>query len=269
MAGGTVQRAWWWAVYAVVWVSAHLVNATSHAGTLTIAAEDDWAPYAYRAEGVAEVQGLAPDLVRAAFATQGVQVQFDVLPFSRCLLHAERGKAAGCFNVTRTEANAAQFCWHPTPLFTEELGIFGRPSGRATRPLTEQDLVGKRVGITLGYTYPTSFMTHPRIQRFSAASDGNLIQMLVAGRVDYILLNTMPGYHRLQQLARIGQVVRVGALGQDSFWLAFSKTHPEGPRMCEVFERGLRAMRANGAYDRAMRAFHQQWQQPSQPVVQR
>lgn len=266
MAVGMVQRTWRWVACAAALGVAHLFPAAACAGALTIAAEDDWAPYSYRVEGASEVQGLAPELVRAAFATQGVSVQFDVLPFSRCLLHAERGKAAGCFNVTRTQSNASQFCWHPTPLFTEELGIFGRPSSRATRPLAEQDLVGKRVGITLGYTYPTSFMTHPRIQRFSAASDGNLIQMLVAGRVDYILLNTMPGYHRLQQQpALAGQVVRVGALGQDSFWLAFSKTHPEGLRMCDVFERGLRVLHASGAYDRTMRAFRQRWQPSVQP----
>jgi len=130
MAVGMVQRTWRWVACAAALGVAHLFPAAACAGALTIAAEDDWAPYSYRVEGASEVQGLAPELVRAAFATQGVSVQFDVLPFSRCLLHAERGKAAGCFNVTRTQSNASQFCWHPTPLFTEELGIFGaHPAG--------------------------------------------------------------------------------------------------------------------------------------------
>jgi len=99
--------------------------AVSAQDTVLLGAEDDWAPYSSATPDRRTVEGLAPELVTAAFDTQGVHVTFKVLPFARCMLHAERGLVAGCFNATRVTGNQDLFCWHPTPLFQEELAIFG------------------------------------------------------------------------------------------------------------------------------------------------
>lgn len=235
--------------------------ASLRAETITVGAENDWAPYAYAVAGRAEPQGLSPKLVRAAFQTQGVQVVFKVLPFSRCLHEAEVGHLVGCFDTTRTTDNQDNFHWHATPLFQEELGIFAR-SAPAGREVSEADLVGHTVGITVGYTYPASFMHHPGIRRQVAVSDVNLLRMLAAGRVDYILVNTLPAQHHLRQMPELQHKVRrVGAVRLDSFWLSFSKAHPEGQRLSAVFEKGLQALMASGQYQRLLADFHQA-QQP-------
>lgn len=249
---------WSW-VFACAWSAS--LSTSLRAETVTVGAEDAWAPYAYAVAGQSEPQGLAPQLVRAAFQTQGVQVQFKVLPFSRCLHETEVGHLVGCFDTTRTTENQAHFHWHATPLFQEELGIFARsaPSGRA---ITESDLVGRTVGITVGYTYPTSFMRHPGIRRQVAVSDANLLRMLAAGRVDYVLVNTLPAQHLLRQMPDLqNKVWRVGAISMDSFWLSFSKAHPQGLRLSGVFEKGLQALLASGQYQRMLADFHRA-QQP-------
>jgi len=244
-----MRLVWLW-VFACAWSTGLL--APLHAETVTVGAEDDWAPYSYAMAGQVEPQGLAPRLVRAAFQTQGVHVRFKVLPFSRCLHDAEIGRLVGCFDTTRTEGNSDSFHWHPTPLFREELGIFGRSDAPA-RELTSADLVGHSVGITVGYTYPTEFMHHPGIRRHVAVSDANLLRMLAGGRVDYILINTLPAHHHLQHMPELqGKVKRVGALYMDSFWLSFSKVHPDGLRLSMVFEKGLQALKASGQYQRML-----------------
>lgn len=244
-----MRLVWLW-VFACAWSTGLL--APLHAETVTVGAEDDWAPYSYAVAGQVEPQGLAPRLVRAAFQTQGVQVRFKVLPFSRCLHDAEIGRLVGCFDTTRTEDNSDSFHWHPTPLFREELGIFGRSDAPA-RELTSADLVGHSVGITVGYTYPTEFMRHPGIRRDVAVSDANLLRMLAGRRVDYILINTLPARHHLQHMPELqGKVKRVGALHMDSFWLSFSKVHPDGLRLSMVFEKGLQALKASGQYQRML-----------------
>ncbi|MFY9460339.1 amino acid ABC transporter substrate-binding protein (PAAT family) [Aquabacterium commune] len=240
---------WLW-VFACAWGAGLL--APLHAETVTVGAEDDWAPYSYAMAGQAEPQGLSPRLVRAAFQTQGVQVNFKVLPFSRCLHDAEIGRLVGCFDTTRTQANSHSFHWHTTPLFREELGIFAR-SGVPGREASLPDLVGHSVGITVGYTYPTEFMRHPGIRRHVAVSDANLLRMLAGGRVDYILVNTRPAQHQLHRMPELqGKVQRVGALHMDSFWLSFSKVHPDGQRLSVVFEKGLQTLMANGQYQRML-----------------
>lgn len=232
------------------------------AGPVVLAGEDDWAPYS-AAESPASPQeqppkGFSVTLIRAAFATQGITPQFITVPFARCMLLARSREVAGCFNATITDENRDDYLWHQPPMFEEELSIFGR-AGEAGPELRLADLRGKRVAITNGYTYPTEFMRDPRIQRFTATSDANLLRMLVNGRVDYILLNRTPGWMRIDAAPEFrGKVVRRGILSADAFWIAFSKAHPDGPALAQAFGRGLAQMRRDGSYARLLDEFRKQ-----------
>lgn len=251
----------------VAWSALALFQVASHAETITVGAEDDWPPYTYRVAGQDEPQGFTPVLVRQAFASQGVTVRFRTMPFARCMHEAAKGSVVACFNASRTADNTARYHWHPTPLFEEELSIFARshPSGAASRrELTMADLRGSRVGITVGYTYPTDFMNDPRIDRKLANSDEHLLHMLAAGRVDHILLNTVPAWYRLRAEPGLQRrVERVGRIRIDGFWLAFSRARPEGERLAQVFERGLQHMRRTGEHQRALSALRRQWAPPA------
>lgn len=238
-------------------------QATLRAETVTVGAEDDWPPYTYRVVGEEEPQGLSPQLVRLAFGSQGVTVRFRTMPFARCMHEAEKGTVMACFNATRTSGNEARYHWHPTPLFEEELAIFARrgQQGGGRKPaLTQADLRGRSVGITVGYTYPTEFMNDPLILRKPANSDAHLLHMLAAGRVDHILLNTIPAWYRLRsETALQGQVERVGRIRVDGFWLAFTRAKPEGERLAQVFERGVQSLMRSGEHQRILNDFRRQW----------
>jgi len=236
--------------------------AAQAAGPVVIAGEDDWAPYsAATAPGQSQDQppkGFSVALIRAAFATQGITPQFTTVPFARCMLLARTSQVAGCFNATITDDNRGDYLWHQPPMFEEELSIFGR-ADEAGPELRPADLHGKRVAITNGYTYPTEFMRDPRIQRFTATSDANLLRMLISGRVDYILLNRTPGWMRIDASPEFrGKVTRRGKLSADAFWIAFSKSHPEGAALADAFGRGLAQMRKDGSYARMLDAFRKQ-----------
>lgn len=218
-----------------------------HAERITIAAEDDWAPYSAKQADSPEPVGFTPELVREVFASQGIEVEFITVPFARCLLYAQTGRAVACFNVTITEANRNDFYWHPTPMFHEGLAIFAL-RGRFKPGLSTKDLEHHSVGITNAYTYPTDFMRNPKIARITSTSDGNLLRMLVKQRFDFIVLNSLPGQLRILD-AKLGQQVeKVGMISLDGFWLSFSKRHPKGERMAEVFEHGLQALRQSGRF---------------------
>ena len=204
-----------------------------------MAAEDDWPPYSYARAGSAGPEGISPVLVAAAFETQGVRVKFVVVPFARCLLMAQTGAAVGCFNVTITDENRDQFYWNTTPLFQEELVLFARADA-PDREVTLDELEGYALGITAGYTYPSSITANPRIYKIPVSSDANLLSMLVAGRVDYILLYALPGYYRASLDPKLaGRFKPVRVVGLESIWISFSRKHPEGKRFSEVFVTGL------------------------------
>jgi polar amino acid transport system substrate-binding protein len=228
------------------------------AETVRIAAEDDWPPYVSAVAGPqgAEPQGFAVDLVREVFAAQGIRVDFVTVPFSRCLAYALNGSVAGCFSVGKTQANQDDFIWTPTPLLAEDLAIFARADAPVRGEIGVAELRHRTVGYTVGYTYATEVMTDPLITRYGASSDQQLLRMLVAGRVDYILLNRLPGELRISaNPAFRGQVKFVGKLSTDNFWLAFSKTHTDGRRLSQVFERGLSDFKRDGRYRSMMQAF--------------
>ncbi len=237
-------------------------TATAPVETIVVAAEDDWAPYSFAKPG-GGIDGLAPALVAAVFETHNIRVKFAVMPFARCLLMAQSGAVVGCFDASITDENRAQFHWHPTPLFQEELAIFARQDSREVDVRLDQ-LEGRTLGLTIGYTYPTSVMSNARIRKVNVPSDANLLNMLVAGRVDYILLNTMPGYYRASQDRRLtGRVKRVGVVQLDGFWVCFSRTHPDGKRLSELFETGLQEIKANGTYARITADFYRQLNLPA------
>ena len=238
------------------WLVCLVLLATSPLGAtpLVIGAEDDWAPYCALDKDSGQPQGLAPALVKAVFAIEGIALEFRTIPFARCMHEAKSDKVLACFNATITEENRYQYHWHETPMFEEDLAIFALAS-EPQRDLKLTSLEGKRVGITLGYTYPTDFMENPRITRFQAKSDAQIIEMLVRGRVDYILMNEMPGYLKIQQKQLSGKVVKVGKISTDGFWLAFSRAHPQGEAMAKRFEEGLQKILNNGTYEALVRAF--------------
>ncbi|PKG40941.1 substrate-binding periplasmic protein [Psychromonas sp. Urea-02u-13] len=243
-----------WTQLSWLLLTCSMVSSETWSESLIIAAEDDWAPYSEKDKISAEPVGLAPKLVNAVLDAENLHAKFKTMPFSRCMRVAQSKDILACFNATITDKNRNQYYWHKTPLFKEELSIFSLEE-RTQRGLTLDSLVGKNVGITIGYTYPTVFMENPDITRFEARSDYQLIGMLDHGRVDFILMNEMPGHLRIKKKGLTGKVVKVGTISIDGFWLAFSKEHPQGKVMSERFEAGLIKIKNNGVYDEIVRDF--------------
>ena len=226
------------------------------AESVRLAVEDDWAPFASSKPDRSGAEGFAVDVVVEAFRTQGVVVDLVVVPFSRCLHYAEAGTTVGCFNATRHEGNEHIYHWHPTPLLMDGLSIFANTAAPESN-LTEKDLEGRTVGYTLGYTYPVSFMENPAIRRFGVQSDDQLIQMVAAGRVDFVLLNDVAGFYKMSRMPDIkGKVKKAGVISMDGFWIAFSRNHPDGERMARIFEAGLQELKSSGRYAEMENTLH-------------
>ncbi|XZG70712.1 substrate-binding periplasmic protein [Chitinibacteraceae bacterium HSL-7] len=237
-----------------LWLFA-LLGVQASAETITLNAEDDWAPYSYVSEADRQViQGFAPEVIRAALATQDIEVRFNPVPFSRCLHETLGGKALGCFDIEINSDNAAQYHFHHTPLFLEGLSIFAaKPS---TRRLGVADLREQRVGATRGYTYPPEILNDAAIVKDVSPSDEVQLKKLLAGRIDYALINTTPARLMLKAHPEwAGRIHDVGLVNEAKFYVGFSRRHPDGARMAQALERGLLAIHANGSYARLKRAF--------------
>ncbi|PJG60448.1 substrate-binding periplasmic protein [Aeromonas cavernicola] len=231
-----------------------MITAPARANHLTLAAENDWAPYSSADKMTGELVGLTPALVRAAFATENINIHFKKMPFSRCMRSATTDIVLGCFNAAETADNKQNYFWHTTPLFQDKLIVFSLKKEMIPPPAI-MELRGKRVGITLGYTYPDIFSKDKSILQYKARSDYQLINMLIRGRVDYILMNERPALVRIKEKGVANIIHNVGSLSNDDFKIAFSRHHPQGQEMAQRFERGLRTIKQNGVYDDIMHTF--------------
>ncbi len=213
---------------------------------VTIGAEDDWYPYSGVEDG--KLGGLAVDIVREAFAAEGIHVHFSVLPYARCMYEVRKGRLLGCFDAPRTRQIEADYLWHKPALYSAQAFIYGA-AGSSDKGLRVKDLEGKQVAITNTYGYGNSFDDDTRIEKVITNRDIYGLRMLAAGRLPYFACygRTM-AYLRERYPGIASKVKQVGFIARTDLYMAFSKTFPGSQALLDRFNAGFRLIRANGRY---------------------
>lgn len=225
-----------------------LFSTLTFAETVIINGEDDWAPYSSKTSDEKSVEGFAPDIIKAAFKTQGVDVVFKQVPYARCLAEVNSGDAVGCFDTVQDDDSKAKFIFHKTPLFNADMVVFA-PSSSTESIAKTSDLEGKTVGVTNGYTYASDFTNNAKINKQVVSSEKDQLNLLANGRLQYGIIWGMPGYDILKKNPNIASKVKViGKISTDALYVNFSKKHKDGARMAEVFEKGMQTITTNGTY---------------------
>ncbi|QDQ26120.1 transporter substrate-binding domain-containing protein [Chitinimonas arctica] len=217
------------------------------ADTVTIGAEDDWAPYCAKVGN--EAKGFAVDIVREAFKAAGVDVKFAVVPYARCMSEAKDGKLAGCFDAARNSLLENDYLWHAKPMFTAAINIYA-PADSKESGLRPKDLEGKDVAVTNNYEYGDDFDRNTRIKRSVSNQDEQGFRKLLAKRVQY-----MVAYEKVandifakNKADFTGKFNVVGTTAEPGLYIAFSKKTPDGAKYLEKFNQGLETIRKNGKY---------------------
>jgi polar amino acid transport system substrate-binding protein len=224
------------------------------AETITVGAEDDYAPYSSVVDHVAK--GFAVDVVRESFAAVGVTVNFEVLPYTRCLAETKAGHLIGCFDAVPNKLIASSYLWHEQPLFSTPMNVYSLADSKESG-LTAVDLEGKTVGVERGYEYGDAFDLDTKIVRKIVDKNDQGFKMLLAGRIQY-----MAGEERISKAlfnkypAQFGNKFKmVGTVATPGLYMAFTKGSPDGAKYLEIFNRGYAAIRSSGKY----KAIEQKW----------
>ncbi len=233
-----------------IWVLL-LVGAVACAGDrIRIGAEDDWSPYSSVSKG--KPVGFAVDVVRAAWAAAGVDVELVPLPYARCMKDVDRGVLAGCFDTLRDPILESRYLWHSQPLFRARIGIYGRAeNGNERTDLSLASLRGKRVGVTHGYDYGEAFDGDSTMLRDVAPSDLSSFRKLLAARVDYVLVFDRVANAIAKAHPELGKGFSLqGVLVEPNLYISFSRTYPGIERIVMQFDQGLAKVRSSGEYAR-------------------
>lgn len=217
------------------------------AETITIGAEDDWAPYSSVVDGKAH--GFSVDVVRAAFAAAGVQVHFEVLPYARCLAKAKAGRIVGCFNAVPNGMISPSYLWHAQPLFMTHMNVYSL-AGARERGVTAARLEGKSVGVARDYEYGDEFDLNTKIVRKVVDKNEQGFKMLLAGRIEYMAAEQRIADALFAKYPKAfgGKFVVAGTVATPGLYMAFTRQSPDGAKYLARFNQGYAVIRGNGRY---------------------
>ncbi len=216
------------------------------AETVTIGAEDDWAPYSSKV-GM-EAKGFAVDIVREALKAAGVDVKFTAMSYARCMAVTKDGELVGCFDAARNSVLESNYLWHAKPLFNGKINIYSTADSTESN-LSPKDLIGKNVAVTRDYEYGEEFDTNTNIKRSVADKDEQGFQKLLNKRVPY-----MVAYEKVANALFISnkeftnKFKAVGVVADPGLYIAFSKKHPDGAKFLTKFNQGFEIIQKNGKY---------------------
>jgi polar amino acid transport system substrate-binding protein len=214
--------------------------------SITLGAEDDWAPYSSKVDG--EAKGFAVDIVREAYKSVGVEVKFVSVPYSRCMAETLDGVLLGCFDSARSGALEDNYLFHNKPLFIAQVNIFAAADSRESG-LTTKSLEGKKVGVTNGYEYGGEFDSNTKVIRDVASQDEKGFSKLLEKRVPYMLAFEKVALSIFaKNPAFAGKFKVVGVVDAPGLYIAFSKKHAAAQNALDKFNQGLELIQQNGTY---------------------
>ena len=218
-------------------------------GQIILAVEDSWPPYAD-----SEGQGLSTSIVRHALGTVGISASFRVCPYARVLFEVEKGIVDGGYNVTRQSSTEAKYLFGQTPILVAPASFYYRPDNIGNYHSLDEIPDGTRIGLIIDYEYGEEYeKQRARFQEVRLSSQSQIIQMLMLGRVDTVIMFDEVAKYTLTQMGLAPDTLVKGFTNhQSDIYVAFSRRNPEAEKLAASLDKGIQAIKANGVYEKIM-----------------
>jgi len=231
-----------------------LAAAGVQAGTLRIAT-GEWPPYATQER---PDQGIALDIVRRAFAHEGVNVDYTFKPWTRSLEEARAGQWDATAYWGRNRERDVGFLISDNVL-TEQWVLVYRQSAFTKAPFdwkTLADLKGLRVGIVRSYTYTPEFWKLQKsgvLNTVVMPDDLASLRLLLSGRLEVVPMERNVACYLLQKHLADTDVRDLRAHPKPfsprfTTHVMFSEALPMSQENLRTFNRGLAALKRGPDY---------------------
>jgi polar amino acid transport system substrate-binding protein len=217
---------------------------------------DPWMPFAGDGRPGSD-EGYVIELTREALARSGYQVRYVVVPWSRCIADVRSGRwdAIACVDAREVE----DAIYPAEPVGETRPSLFTRTDS-TWRFAGLPSLAGIRLGAIRNYAYSDDIdewirtnADDPKRVFLAGGTEplNRLLEMLDAGRVDAIVENPHVAAWAARRLGKPAKGLRDAGSVRPllHFYVAFSPKASDGPALAQAFDRGLRALRAEGKLD--------------------
>ncbi|MGE5370537.1 MAG: substrate-binding periplasmic protein [Solirubrobacterales bacterium] len=207
----------------------------------------EWEPYTgTKLSG----KGFLSEIAVAALTERGYEVEIRIVPWARALKDSKTGVCDGLLGASYTEERKA-FLDYPDAIWVSNMVLFGR-KGRNVQYTKIEALAPATIGVLNGSLTEKLIENVKGIKVVKVANVEQNVKMLALGRIDY-MIDIRDGVEYLLngKLASLkDQVMLVNPpIFKDNLYLAFSK-RSKRPLLARDFNMGLKAIKANGTYDR-------------------
>lgn len=218
-------------------------------------ANGEWPPYTGRD---LPSQGCDSQVVVEAFALEGIQVEYEFLPWARGLLLSQNGEFDGAIEWADTPEHRQTHIVSEDVLSQQQWVFFRRKDNRFSWKRLD-DLKDKTIGLTIGYAYSdvfTSLKIEEPTMFNEAKSDLLNFKKLLNGRIDFFPIERAVGYHYInkyfspEERAELEEIPV--PLAKFTPHLLLSRTVPENEHRMKLFDRGLKRLKAGTRYQEIM-----------------
>ncbi|MNO90793.1 putative amino-acid-binding protein YxeM precursor [compost metagenome] len=206
---------------------------------------DDWAPYVYRENG--QPTGIDYEVTREVFKRLGIEVEWQFLPWKRCLAMVEQGLADGVMDIFEIESRKTFMVYPAEPMSDVEFVLY-QASYRPHAVTQLSDLSGLSVGTSPGYAYGNAFNESPLFRREAAASHEANFGKLMLGRIDLLVTDRRVGRYLRQRLGLEERVEELPfVISRQPQYLGLARK-PGRESLAQAFTEELRRFKREPAY---------------------
>ncbi|MGE1082538.1 substrate-binding periplasmic protein [Pseudomonas shirazensis] len=206
---------------------------------------DDWAPYVYEHNG--QPQGIQYEVASEVFKRLGVQVDWEFMPWKRCLAMVEQGQVDGVLGVFQNDARKVYMVFPDEPLSEVEFVLLGkRGQHRAVKRL--EDLAGLTLGTSPGYDYGAAFNQSTLFKQEPAQTHEANLGKLMLGRIDLLVTDSRVGRYLRRQMGLGQQTEQLPLLiDRQNQYLGLARK-PGREQLARSFAEELRRFKQEPAY---------------------
>ncbi len=225
------------------------------AAPLPLTTGNDYAPFVH---SQLPGGGLATELVRAAFESQGSQIEVISTSWQRAMEQAKEGKAAGTFPWFSTKERQADFILSE-PIFEINEYAFAKPDSKLDFSKPAQ-LAGSTMCLPTGWAAPPALadlVNAGKVKRAEARDASFCLRMVQSGRADYFVTDAYQGRESMKSagLADDALTMSKAVLASRALYLLVPRNHPKGNELVESFNTGLRNIKKSGKYEQIVQRF--------------
>lgn len=227
--------------------------------TVNLISYTDYAPYV---SDKVPGGGMLTEVVSAAFAAAGTELQVTYMPWKRGYRMVLEGEAVGTFSWQKTEERTRRFTMSDALFSDSNLVYTTLPnfSVLADLEVDKQHPNPITICIPHGWTLPgrfRSFVANGTLRRITPEKVGSCVDLMYNRRTHIINVPPLTMYYELRALAeKVGvktvpiqglRVINPGALPPATTHILFAKT-PAGNQAAQIFKKGFDTIKSNGLY---------------------